>query len=112
MKIALFVILVFFMFGSCTKINLAEYRKNPGIDLRFCYTTNARIGRERPSLFPQPVPAINVWERIRRQELEEEERAGLVAVTRRPRRNPIVKIILHEHDSTRGKPGPSGHRSL
>jgi hypothetical protein len=36
MKIALCVAVVFFTFNSCTKINFTEYRKNPGIDLRFC----------------------------------------------------------------------------
>ena len=36
MKIALYIFVVFFMFVSCTKFNLADYRKNPGVDLRFC----------------------------------------------------------------------------
>ena len=36
MKIALKLVVVFFMFVSCTKFNLADYKKNPGIDLRFC----------------------------------------------------------------------------
>lgn len=36
MKIALSIVAIFFMFVSCTKFNLADYKKNPGIDLRFC----------------------------------------------------------------------------
>src|SRR5688572_23737653 len=36
MKIALSIIAVFFIFVSCSKTNFAEYRKSPGIDLRFC----------------------------------------------------------------------------
>ncbi|HUQ67148.1 MAG TPA: hypothetical protein VM101_13385 [Flavitalea sp.] len=54
MKIALFVILVFFMFASCTKINFAEYRKDPGIDLRFCNIktwTDIHGDEERKNLF-------------------------------------------------------------
>jgi hypothetical protein len=54
MKTALIFSVVFFVFGSCTKINLAEYRKNPGIDLRFCNIktwTDIHGDEERKNIF-------------------------------------------------------------
>ena len=50
--------------------NAAEhFHINRDLDLRFCYSTNAGVGQERPSLFSTRIPALSVWERIRLSEL-------------------------------------------
>lgn len=42
---------------------------NPSLSIRFCYTTNAAIGRERRSPFPAKTPGIDLWEQIRKGQL-------------------------------------------
>jgi hypothetical protein len=39
---------------------------NPCLAIRFCYTTNAKVARERPCPFPDKAAGIEVWEQIRR----------------------------------------------
>ena len=39
--------------------------ENLGLSLRFCYTTNAAIGREKLSPFPADTPGVLFWEQIR-----------------------------------------------
>jgi hypothetical protein len=46
--------------------NAVEHlRENQGLSLRFCYTTNAVIGREKLSPFPGGMPGVQLWEQIR-----------------------------------------------
>jgi hypothetical protein len=42
---------------------------NTGLDLRFCYTTNAWVGTERPCPFPNGTAGISLWERVRQGQL-------------------------------------------
>src|SRR5262249_33867148 len=42
---------------------------NPGLDLRFCFTTNAGIGIERPCPFPNGAAGISLWEQVRQGQL-------------------------------------------
>lgn len=51
-------------------VNFTEHsRANPDFDLFFRYSTTARLGRERPSPFPQGTPAIKVWGEIQSGQL-------------------------------------------
>jgi hypothetical protein len=43
--------------------------ENQDLELRFCYTTNAAIGREKLCPFPNRAPGISLWEQIRLREL-------------------------------------------
>src|SRR5437870_1068149 len=52
---------------------VAHFTANPSITLRFCYTTNADIGTERPCTFPNRTPGIALWERVRRSEIMGDE---------------------------------------
>ena len=54
---------------------------NPGLNLVFQYTTNARIGIERPSPFPKRKAAITVWEHIRKnnRQLDSREQTENIA---------------------------------
>ena len=42
---------------------------NTGFDLRFCYTTNAGVGTERPCPFPNGAAGIFLWEQVRQGQL-------------------------------------------
>lgn len=42
---------------------------NTGLDLRFCFTTNAGVGTERPCLFPNGTAGISLWEQVRQGQL-------------------------------------------
>jgi hypothetical protein len=42
---------------------------NTGFDLRFCFTTNASVGTERPCPFPNGTAGITLWEQIRQGRL-------------------------------------------
>lgn len=42
---------------------------NAGLDLRFCYTTNAGVGTERPCPFPNSTAGITLWEQVRQGQL-------------------------------------------
>jgi len=46
---------------------VAHRRANPTSTLRFLFTTNASIVAERPALFPNGMPALHVWERMRNE---------------------------------------------
>lgn len=50
---------------------VATLRSNPDINLTFRYTTNAEVTTERPLLFRRAVPAIEMWENIRTDQLSE-----------------------------------------
>lgn len=50
--------------------NFSAHRTaNPNVRLSFRYTTNARVGCERPSPIVDHVPALVIWEQVRRGEL-------------------------------------------
>jgi hypothetical protein len=49
---------------------------NSGLDLQFCYTTNAAISIERPCPFPNGTAGITLWEQIRRGQLTGTELAA------------------------------------
>ena len=42
----------------------AQRVANPDIDLRFCFTTNAGIGSEKPNPFPSKVRGIELWQQL------------------------------------------------
>jgi hypothetical protein len=42
---------------------------NSGLDLRFCYTTNATIATERPCSFPRGTAGVALWEQVRQGQL-------------------------------------------
>ena len=45
--------------------NFYDHRRhNPGIDLRFCFVTNAAAGREQLSPFPGGIPGITLWGQV------------------------------------------------
>jgi hypothetical protein len=60
--------------------NFHDHRRaNPSARLRFRLTTNAGVGRERPTPLPHPLAGIDAWESVRRGGLQEWERAELLA---------------------------------
>ena len=52
---------------------LATWRSNPDIRFTFRYTTNSEVTVERPPVFDRRIPAIQMWEKIRRGQLNEIE---------------------------------------
>lgn len=61
--------------GAVTAIAcFVEHRQtNRGANLLFRFTTNTKIGRERPSPIPKKTPAIEAWEQIRDGSLQGRE---------------------------------------
>ncbi len=60
-----------------------EHRaKNPEIDLRFCFTTTADVGRELPSAMPSGLPGIVAWEKLRQGRVDDATRDTLLAAIR------------------------------
>jgi HPt (histidine-containing phosphotransfer) domain-containing protein len=60
--------------------NFIEHgQTNPATELFFLFTTNAKVGREQPSLLPNHIPAIEAWESLRLGESEERNRHGMLA---------------------------------
>jgi hypothetical protein len=55
---------------------------NRGLELRFCYTTNAAIGREKLCPFPRRTPGITLWEQVRRRELPADQAGEALASLR------------------------------
>src|SRR5262249_5356221 len=60
---------------------------NEDLELRFCYLTNATVGRERLCTFPGRTPGVTLWERIRRRELPAEEAPAALQSLRQFLRN-------------------------
>ncbi len=56
---------------------------NPQLDLRFCFVTNATIGREQLDPFPNHAPGIALWEQIRCANLPKDQIPGALASLRR-----------------------------
>jgi hypothetical protein len=54
--------------------NFHDHRiNNAGADLRFCFLTNATVGREQLNPFPNRVPGITLWEQVRAGQLDNAE---------------------------------------
>ncbi len=60
----------------------AHRTANPNVPLFFRYTTNARVGCERPSHILGQVPALVVWEQLRRGELQDATQRHAIDVIR------------------------------
>lgn len=51
--------------------NFHDHRvTNPGLDVRFCFLTNALVGSEQLNPFPDRIPGIALWEKIRTLQLD------------------------------------------
>ena len=60
--------------------NFHEHRlANPAIDLRFCYLTNAKAGCEQFNPFPDRIPGVTLWERLRTAPANDGHQMPLVA---------------------------------
>lgn len=74
---------------------------NPELDLSFCFTTNAKVGRERPSPFADRRPGIQVWESARQQSIEVGELTsalrGLRSIMRNVRKPPDLNDGTWRH---------------
>jgi hypothetical protein len=77
--------------------NFIEHcQTNPTVDLIFQFTTNAKVGRERPSPIPNRMPAIEAWKRLRLGEVEAGNRNEVIAGIRQILRNARKPDDLHE----------------
>ncbi len=64
--------------------NFHDHRlNNPGVELRFCFLTNAIVGCEQLNPFPDGVPGITLWEQVRTHQLRDSESLATVEHLRR-----------------------------
>ena len=64
--------------------NFHDHRiNNPGIELCFCFLTNATVGYEQFSPFPERVPGITLWEQVRTRQFAEVTAVAAVGHLRR-----------------------------
>ena len=80
-----------------------QFVTNGDLDLRYCFTTNAKVAKERPSPFKCKTAGIELWESIRRRQVVGEHCKDVVSQLReflsqsaRPRKSPedVWKIFV------------------
>jgi len=52
---------------------------NQNLDLRFLFTTNTLIGKERPSLLPNGVPGLQAWNLLREGHLDSDQATAILS---------------------------------
>ena len=57
-------------------------QNNPGAQLRFRYITNAALASDRGTVHPSGLSAVELWEGLRRGQVEESEQSGAVEFIR------------------------------
>jgi len=53
-------------------------RSNPDLHLGFLFTTTTQVGKERPSFFPNSIPALHAWQDLREGQLDARQAAEIL----------------------------------
>ncbi|KOR36820.1 hypothetical protein AM228_10570 [Planktothricoides sp. SR001] len=76
---------------------LDHCQTNPRAEIIFQFTTNTKVGKERPSPLPKQIPAIEAWELLRSGKVEEENRSKLITGIREILKSVKKPGDLHEN---------------